>query len=498
LIIAAAMVTDFRRYYGRLPNFIDGGFREVDTDAYVDTYDPGLGEVIGEVPVSRDVDDAVGAASRAFEKWSRLPIYTRLQYLVRLKLLFEERRGELVRIISQNVGKTLREAQGEVQRAIDSIDMALGVPHLVAEVRKVVNIAQSDPEIDMEYIKEPLGVFAVVTPFNFPVMIPMWFIPLAVTLGNTIVLKPSEQDPVPTTYIMGLFREAGYPPGVVNLIHGEASTVEKLVAHPEVVGVAFVGSTRVGERVYSMAAAHGKRALVGAGAKNPVVVMPDADFERTAENLVEGFFNMAGQRCLAPGNLILVGDAYDKLRGIIVDKVRRVRVGYQLIEGVDMGPLISQRSRDRVASIVAKAIDDGARALVDGREVVLEPNYSRGFYLGPTVLDNVTPDMEIAREEVFGPVMPIIRVEDFNEAVEVANGTVYGNAASIFTSSGKWGREFARLVNAGNVAINMSVAQPLPYFPFGGRKRSFFGVLHAQVDAVDFFTDRKVVMQRWW
>ncbi len=493
------MVRGFSDNYGRLPNYIDGRYVEVYTDRYLPTYDPGTGRVIGEVPVLKDVDVAVGAAARAFEKWSRVPVYDRLQYLARLKALMEEHRDEIVRMLSQNVGKTLTDARGEFRRAMDSVDMALGTPSLMAQVLKVMNVAGGDAEIDMETVREPLGVFAIITPFNFPVMIPFWFIPLAVTLGNTVVLKPSELDPVAPLFVASLFERAGYPPGVVNVVTGDGATAEALIKHPEVVGVAFVGSTRVGQQVYAMAAAHGKRVLVGAGAKNPVVVMPDAaPADKVVENIISGFFNLSGQRCLAPGNLVLVGDAYAKYRDLVVDRARKVRVGYQLHEETEMGPLVSDAARKRVAGMVEKAIGEGAKPLLDGRDYRVDPAYASGFYLGPTVLDGVAPDMEIAREEVFGPVIPILRFDTFEEALEFANSGKYGNAASIFTTSGKYAREFARRVNAGNVGINMSVAQPLPFFPFGGRKQSFFGVLHAQIDAVDFFTDRKVVMGRWW
>jgi len=488
----------FSTHYGKLRAFVEGKYVEPEHDRSLPTYDPGLGRQIAEVPVAKSVDDAVNSAAAAFEKWASLPVYDRLQYLVRLKILFEQRLDELARLIAQNVGKTVSEAHGELRRALEAIDMALATPHLMADVKKVMNVARTEPEIDMETVKEPLGVFAVITPFNFPVMIPMWFIPLAVTLGDTVVLKPSELDPIPALYLAGLFAEAGYPPGVVNVVLGDGSTAEQLIKHKDVVGVAFVGSTRVGSQVYALAASHGKRALVGAGAKNPVVVMPDAPMEQTVENVATGFFVMAGQRCLAPGNLILVGDAYRKFKEPLVERVKRIRVGYQLLDGTDMGPLVSAAARRRVMEMVERAVAQGAKPLLDGRSFQPPRGYEEGFYLGATVLDSVAIDMEIAQEEVFGPVLPIIYAEDFEEALELANATRYGNAASIFTTSGKYAREFARRVNAGNIGINMSIAQPTPHFPFGGRKQSFFGVLHAQVDAVDFFTDRKVIMQRWW
>ncbi|MDI9619211.1 MAG: aldehyde dehydrogenase family protein [Candidatus Nezhaarchaeota archaeon] len=307
----------FSEGYGLLPNFINNRHVESDSVKCLKSYDPGLGRVIAEVPISgtKDVEEAVRSAARAYEKWSNLPVFDRLQYLVKLKTLIEQEVEDLAVIVAQNVGKTVKEGVAEVRRAVEAVDAALGAPHLLAFNRKIMNLAKADPEIDMEVVREPLGVFAVITPFNFPVMIPMWFVPLAITLGNTVIVKPSELDPVPTTIFVGLFEEAGYPPGVVNLVHGDASTSQALVTHPEVSGVTFVGSTPAGEKVYALASAHGKRALCQCGAKNPVVLMPDAIAEPSVENIVGGFFDMAGQRCLAPGLLITGGQCLRELCG---------------------------------------------------------------------------------------------------------------------------------------------------------------------------------------
>ncbi|MEM4727734.1 MAG: aldehyde dehydrogenase family protein, partial [Candidatus Bathyarchaeia archaeon] len=294
-----------------------------------------------------------------------------------------------------------------------------------------------------------------------------------------------------------LFREAGYPPGVVNLVHGGPSVSRELITHPEGSGVTFVGSSAVGERIYSLASQHGKRALCQCGAKNPVLLMPDAVPEPSIENIVGGFFDMCGQRCLAPGLLITVGDAYDRFVDGIVKRAEGMRVGYQLLETTEMGAMVSSRAKERVAEMVERAIEQGARPLLDGRGYRVE-DYPGGFYLRPTILTDVSMDMDIAREEVFGPVMPVVRASSFDEALELANSGSYGNTGTIYTSSGRYAREFARRMMAGNIAVNMAVAQPQQYFPFPGRKRSFFGVLHGQMDAVDFFTDRKVIMQRWW
>jgi malonate-semialdehyde dehydrogenase (acetylating)/methylmalonate-semialdehyde dehydrogenase len=385
-----------------------------------------------------------------------------------------------------------------MRRAIEAVDAALGAPHLLMTVRKVLNLASTRPEIDMECVREPLGVFAVISPFNFPIMIPMWFVPMAIALGNTVVIKPSSLDPIPITFFMNLFSEAGFPPGVVNLINGTGPAVDELVRHPEVAGVCFVGSSPVGEKVYSLACSHGKRAICQCSAKNPVVLMPDAVPEPTVENIVSGFFDMAGQRCLAPGLLIMVGEAYEKFLDAIIKRAEKVKVGYPLLETTDMGAMVSQKDRDRVAGMIERAIAQGAKPLLDGRSIRVEDEYARGFYLGPTILDDVTPGTEIEQEEVFGPVMPITRVSNFDEAVEVANKRQYGNTGTIYTSSGKWAREFAKRVEAGNIAVNMAVAQPQQFFPFPARKRSHYGPLTGQTGAVDFFTDMKVIMYRWW
>ncbi|MEM4750481.1 MAG: aldehyde dehydrogenase family protein [Sulfolobales archaeon] len=485
--------------YGEIPNYIDNKYVEADTDKYLDSYDPGVGRVIARIPISssRDVERAVESAQRAFEKWSRTPIYDRLQYLIRLKIVVEERREFLARLLSQSVGKTLREARGEIFRAVQAIDSALASPHLFAVNRKIMNIARTEPEIDMEVVREPLGVFGIITPFNFPIMIPMWFIPWAVTLGNTVVVKPSELDPTPLIIFARLFREAGYPEGVVNIVSGDGSTARAIIQHKDVVGVAFVGSTAVGEKIYSEAAAHGKRALCQTSAKNPVVLMPDAVGEQSIENIVGGFFDMAGQRCLAPGLLIAVGDAYERFIPKILERVRRIRVDYQMKEETEMGPLISHKARERVVGFIERAESKGFRILIDGRDFKPSKDYENGFYLGPSVIET-TPDSELAHEEIFGPIMPVVRAENFEEAIEIANSRRYGNTGVIFTSSGKYAREFARRINAGNIGINVAVAQPDQFFPFPARKKSFFGVLHGQVDAIDFFTDRKVIIQRWW
>ncbi|MEM2169264.1 MAG: aldehyde dehydrogenase family protein [Candidatus Bathyarchaeia archaeon] len=485
---------------GRLKHFIDNKYVEADSDKYTLSYDPGVGKPIAKVPVlsSSDVDRAVRSAAAAFDSWANLPIFERLQYLVRLKILMEENLENFARLLARNVGKTIREGRAEMRRAIEAVDASLGTPHLLMLTRKVMNLTRTIPEIDMECIREPLGVFAVISPFNFPIMIPMWFVPWAIILGNTVVIKPSPLTPIPITTFVELFEKAGFPPGVVNLLNGEGPAAEDLLKHPEVAGACFVGSSTVGERVYSISCSHGKRAVCQCSAKNPVVLMPDAVPEPTVENIVGGFFDMAGQRCLAPGLLITVGDAYERFVKAIVNRAKKVRVDYQLLEETDMGPLVNEKRRERVIGMIQGAVDEGVKLLLDGRTIKVSDDYKNGFYLGPTILDDVKQGMEIEQEEVFGPVMPIVRASSFEEAVEIANNRQYGNTGTIYTSSGKWFREFARRVKAGNIACNMAVAQPQQYFPFPARKRSHYGPLTGQTGAIDFFTDMKVIMSRWW
>ncbi|MBS7605953.1 MAG: aldehyde dehydrogenase family protein [Candidatus Bathyarchaeia archaeon] len=487
-------------FYGRLKHFIDNNYVEADSDKYVLSYDPGVGKPIAEVPMlsKNDVDKAVRSAASAFDEWSNLPIFERLQYMVRLKMLMEENLETFARLLARNVGKTIKEGRAEMRRAIEAVDASLGAPHLLMLTRKVMNLAKAVPEIDMECIREPLGVFAIISPFNFPIMIPMWFVPWAIILGNTVVIKPSSLDPVPVTFFVELFKKAGFPPGVVNLINGTGPASDELLKHPEIAGVCFVGSSTVGEKIYSVACSHGKRAVCQCSAKNPVILMPDAVPEPSIENIVGGFFDMAGQRCLAPGLLITVGEAYEKFVNAIVERTKKVKVNYQLFEDTDMGPLVAAKERDRVSGMIQRAIDSGAKPILDGRTIKVSDEYKNGFYLGPTILDDVRPGMEIEQEEIFGPVMPIVRAKNFEEAIEIANNRQYGNTGTIYTSSGKWFREFARRVKAGNIACNMAVAQPQQYFPFPARKRSHYGPLTGQTGAIDFFTDMKVIMSRWW
>jgi len=360
------------------------------------------------------------------------------------------------------------------------------------------NVEDVAEGIDEDCIRQPLGVFCMIAPFNFPVLAPLWFMPYAVACGNTYVLKPSEQAPLSQNKIFELIHEAGFPPGVVNLVNGSKDVVDTILEHPDVKGVSFVGSTRVGKYVYKRAGENGKRVQCQTGAKNFIVVMPDAVLYRTVPALLTSFFGCAGERCLSGAVLLAVGDVYEKLKEKFVDAASKVKVGYGLDETAQMGPVVSKRHMERVLGYIEKGLQEGARLILDGRNIKVE-GYPNGYFIGPTVFDEVRPDMVIANEEIFGPVASMIRVKDFDEAVDTIHANPYGNAACIFTSSGKWAREFRYRVQCGNIGINVGIAAPMAFFPFGGYRDSFFGDTHGQGrDAIHFFTERKIVITRWF
>jgi len=483
--------------WGRLQLFINGRWVDSSSTTAKPIYDPGKGEVIGEVPfaLKEEVDEAVESAQRAFEDWREVPITERVKYLFRIKQVLEEHIDELAAINTQNHGKTIEESRGDLRRAIENVDAAISVAYTLAKGEVMEQIS---PGIDEEVIKEPLGVFGVICPFNFPIMIPFWFLPYAIVLGDTLVIKPSEITPVPMQYVVRLIeREVKLPAGVVNIVHGSKETVENLISNRDIKGVTFVGSTPVARHIYKLAGEHGKRAIAQGGAKNSIVVMPDADLSKAIPPIISSFFGNTGQRCLAGANLIPVGRIRDELLRKFIAAAKELKIGYGFDEETEMGPLVSEAAMKRVAGYVEKGLSEGAKLLLDGR-AFRHNEYPKGFYMGATIFADVAPDMDIARHEIFGPVASVIHTENLDEAIEVINrGTEYGNMACIFTSSGRHAREFRRRVNAGNIGINLGVAAPAAYFPFAGRKDSFFGILHAQIDTVDFFTDKKVVISRW-
>jgi len=487
---------EVQKHYGRLKLFI--GRKWVDSQsAYAQpVMNPAKDEAIAEVPFStkEEVDRAVESAQTAFEKWSELPVTTRAGYLFRLKQKLDEYFEDISRITTQNHGKIIDEARGETRRLVENVEVGCTASYTLAKGEQLDQIASG---VDETLVREPLGSFAVMGPFNFPSMAPFWFIPIALAVGCTLVVKPSEITPLPMQWCIKAIEEAGIPPGVVNMVHGSKEVNEALIVHPHIRGVTFVGSTPVAKSIYRLAGEYGKRALCQAGAKNYIVVMPDSDLATAIPALLPSFFGNTGQRCLSGANLVAVGDVYEPLKRRFVEGAVKLRLGYGLDESVEMGPLVSQTAKERVLSYVRKGIDEGARLILDGRNARVE-RYPRGYFLGPTIFDQVTPDMAIAKEEIFGPVASIVRAETLDDAIQMINTkTNYGNEACIFTKSGKNAREFRRRVQAGNIGINIGMAAPMAFFPFAGFRDSFFGVLHGQIDCLDFFADKKVIVTRW-
>jgi malonate-semialdehyde dehydrogenase (acetylating)/methylmalonate-semialdehyde dehydrogenase len=479
-----------------LDNFIGGRWVKARTSEYFDVHNPAFGEVIGRTPLSTaaDVDAAVQAATQAFPAWRDTPVNARAQVLYRVKALMEANFEELARIVTTEHGKTLDEARGSVRRGIECVEVACGAPSLM-QGSGLEDIAAG---IDCHVVRQPLGVCAAIVPFNFPAMVPMWFLPFAIVTGNTFVLKPSEQVPLSQRKMMEFLAKADLPPGVVNLVNGGREVVDAVCDHPGIRAVSFVGSTAVAKHVYQRATHAGKRVQALGGAKNFVVVMPDADLERSIAVITESFYGCAGERCLAGSMLVPVGDAHRETRDRMVESAKALKVGDGTQPGVGMGPVISAKHRERVLGYIDRGVSEGAKLLVDGREtrVADRPN---GYFVGPTVFDEVSPRMAIGHEEIFGPVASICPVKSLEDAIALMHAHPNANATSIFTSSGKAAREFAKHATASMVGVNIGVAAPMAYFPFGGAKDSFFGDLKAHGrDAFEFYTDKKVTISRWF
>jgi malonate-semialdehyde dehydrogenase (acetylating)/methylmalonate-semialdehyde dehydrogenase len=479
-----------------LDNFIGGRWVKARTTEYFDVHNPARGEVIGRTPLSTaaDVDGAVVEAARAFPAWRDTPVNARAQVLFRFKALLEARFEELARTVTTEHGKTIDEARGSVRRGIECVEVACGAASLM-QGAALEDVAAG---IDCHYVRQPLGVCAAIAPFNFPAMVPMWFLPFAIVTGNTFVLKPSEQVPLSQRTMIDLLQQCGLPAGVVNLVNGGSEVVNAICDHPGIRAVSFVGSTPVARHVYRRAAHAGKRVQALGGAKNFVVVLPDADLDRSMGVISESFYGCAGERCLAGSLLVPVGEVHAEARDRLVAQARSLKVGDGLQPGVTMGPVISERHRERVVQYIEKGVNEGARLLVDGRAATVadRPN---GYFVGPTVFDEVSPSMAIGREEIFGPVASICPVKSLDDAIALMHAHPNANATSIFTSSGKAAREFSRRATATMVGVNIGVAAPMAYFPFGGAKDSFFGDLKAHGrDAFDFYTDKKVTISRWF
>ncbi|MCK4724873.1 MAG: CoA-acylating methylmalonate-semialdehyde dehydrogenase [Anaerolineales bacterium] len=479
-----------------LENYVDGEWVKSDAADLLDVRNPATDEVIAKVPISttKEVNQAVEAAQYAFGEWRETPPYTRARYMFELKNIMEDRFEDLAQTLVREHGKIIDEARGEVRRAIENVEVAGGVPSLMMGYN-MEDVAQG---IDEECLYQPLGVYCCVAPFNFPAMVPWWFLPYAVACGNTYIVKPSELCPMSQNLLFEMLDEADFPPGVVNLVNGDKTAVNALADHPQVKGLSFVGSTPVARLLYTKFASNGKRVQCQGGAKNSLVVMPDADVERTVASILTSAFGTAGQRCLAGSLVITVGDIYEPLVKQLVTSAEQMKVGNGLDESVQMGPVVSKAALDKILKYVDQGEKEGGRILLDGRNVQVD-GYANGAFIGPTIFTDVTPSMTIAREEIFGPVLGIIRAEDFDQAVDIIHESPFGNAASLFTGSGKWAREFKYRVQAGNIGVNIGIAAPIASFPFAGQKDSFFGDLHGQgMDAIHFFTDRKVVISRWF
>lgn len=479
----------------RLHNFVDGGWRVADAAESVAVLNPATAKVLAEAPLSsaEEVHRAAEAGVAAFRDWRRNPAGERIQPLFKLKMLMEEQIDSLARTITNECGKTYAESIGEMRRAIENVETACGIPSLM----QGVNNEDIAPGIDEHMFRQPLGVVAAITAFNFPGMIPFWFLPYAVATGNCFLLKPSERVPMTSWKLFELIEASGFPKGVVQLVNGGRDTVNAILDHPAIKAVSFVGSTATARYIYSRASANGKRAQCQGGAKNPVVVMPDADMEMTTRILADSAFGCAGQRCLAASVAVTVGEAREKLTPWMVDGARTRKVGYGLDGGVEMGPVISAESKARIESLIAKGEQEGAKVLVDGRGRKVE-GCEEGYFVFPTLLDEVPPGGEVARTEIFGPVLSMMHAATIDEAIQMVNARSYGNMACIFTSDGANARRFRHEVNAGNVGINVGVAAPMAHFPFSGWGESFFGDLHAQAHhGVEFYTQTKVVVERW-
>ncbi len=474
-------------------NYINGQWIPSVGRETVDIVNPANKKLIAKCPLgsSKDIDKAVSAAKAAFKTWRETPVIDRIQVLFKLKTLLERHMDELARICTTENGKILSEARGDVKRGIQMVETACGMPTLL--MGKVSEDIASG--IDCHAIKRPLGVFSAITPFNFPPMVPFWFWPFAVASGNTFVLKPSERVPLTQLRVFELIEEAGMPKGVINLVHGGKEVVNSLCSHPDVKGISFVGSTPVAKHVYETACAHGKRVQALGGAKNFMVVLPDAAMESAVRTVFESCTGCAGQRCLAGSVVLAVGDAYSKIKDGIVKAAQAAKVGNGLQPDTNIGPLISEEARKRVKGLIQSALDEGANILLDGRQNVDD---MEGYFLKPTVIDNVKKDMRVSKEEIFGPVICISHVKTFDEAIEWLNSSEYANTASLFTSSGAAARKFSYEVEPSMIGINIGVPAPMAFFSFGGAKASFFGDIkvHGQA-SVDFYTDTKVTVERW-
>jgi len=479
----------------KVPNFVNGRWVESRSNEWRDVINPASGEVIASVPMSDEAEvlAAIQAAHAAFPAWRRTPAEDRIQPLFKLKMLLEEHIDDLARTITRENGKTFTEAKAELRRAIENVEVACGIPMMM----QGYNLEDVARGIDEFMIRQPLGVVAAITAFNFPGMIPFWFLPYAIACGNTLIVKPSERVPLTMKLAFELLEKCGLPPGVANIVNGGKSVVDMLIDHPDVKAISFVGSTPVARYIYARAGEKGKRAQCQGGAKNSVIVLPDADMDMATQIISDSAFGCAGQRCLAVSVAVTVGEAQKTFRDSIAHAASSIKVGNGLEDGVQMGPVITQQSKERVESLIGLGEKQGAKVLLDGRNAKVS-RYESGNFVSPTILDGVPATSELTHTEIFGPVLSMVHAKDLDEAMDLLAQSPFGNQASLFTSSGSAARRFRYEAPAGNIGINIGVAAPMAYFPFSGWKDSFFGIMHGQGrDAVEFYTEKKVVVERW-
>ena len=479
-----------------LQNYINNEWLTPGNSEYLDVTNPATTDVLAKVPLSpaAEVDIAAQAAASALDDWRHTPPTERIQYLFKLKQLLEENLDDISRTITMECGKTFLEAKGEMRRAIENVEVACGIPTMM----QGTNLEDIASGIDEFMIRQPVGVCAAIAPFNFPGMITFWFLPYAIACGNTYIVKPSEKVPITMQKVFRLLEQTGLPKGVVNLVNGAADTVNAIIDHPIIRAISFVGATATAKYVYARATANGKRAQCQGGAKNPILVLPDADETEVIHAVGESAFGCAGQRCLAASLAVTVGEAKGWFTESIADAAASREVGYGLDEAVEMGPVITGESKTRIEGLIQQGADEGADVLVDGRHPLIS-GFEGGNFVRPTVLQNLDPAGDIASTEIFGPVLGLIHAETVDDAIQLINSGKYGNMACLFTGSGAAARKFRYEAQIGNIGINVGVAAPMAFFPFSGWKESFFGDLHGQAgDAIDFFTQKKVVVERWF
>lgn len=479
-----------------LKNFINGAWTESSSTDFIDVINPASLEVLAKVPTgeaaSKDVDLAVKSAYDAYLQWRDVPVLKRIQPLFKLKQLLEDHTDEIARVITLESGKTLGESRGEIKRAIENVEVASGAPMLMqSEFLEDVSSG-----IDEFVIRQPLGVTACIAPFNFPAMISFWFLPYAIATGNSMIIKPSEKVPLTMMKIFELIEQLDIPKGLVSLVHGGKPTVDAILDHPSIKSISFVGSTPVARYIYSRGSANGKRVQAQGGAKNPLIILPDADVDITTKIINDSVYGCAGQRCLAASVVVSVGED-NTFKEALYESAKSRKVGFGLDEGVQMGPVITAESKTRIEGLIDKGVADGGKLLLDGRNAKIN-NYERGNFINPTIIEDIPLTSDLIKTEIFGPVMTLLHMKTVDDAIQFVNSGSYGNMACIFTNSGTNARKFRREAMAGNIGINIGVAAPLAQFPFSGWKDSFFGDLHGQgKHAIEFFTQTKVVIERW-